>query len=96
MKKQFLIQKVVLSVSLIVLSVAVQVNYRLAGGVGWENGPVADGVPLRPPIQPPPPRTPERGRCSDPGQSASASSHPADSQTWNRSDGRRSPAAAAD
>jgi hypothetical protein len=53
MKKQFLILKVVLSVSLIVLSVAVPVNYRLAGGVGWENGPVADGVPLPPPIQPP-------------------------------------------
>jgi len=53
MKKQFLILKVVLSVSLIVLSVAVPVNYRLAGGVGWENGPDADGVPLPPPIQPP-------------------------------------------
>jgi hypothetical protein len=54
MKKQFLILKVVLSVSLIVLSIAVPVNYRLAGGVGWENGHVADGVPLPPPIQPPP------------------------------------------
>jgi hypothetical protein len=54
MKNHFLILKVVLSVSLIVLSIAVPVNYRLAGGVGWGNGHVVDGVPLPPPIQPPP------------------------------------------
>ena len=54
MKNQFLILKGVLSVSLIVLSIAVPVNYRLAGGVGWGNSHIADGVPLPPPIQPPP------------------------------------------
>jgi hypothetical protein len=54
MKNQFLILKVVLSVSLIVLSIAVPVNYRLAGGVGSGNTHVADGVPLPPPTQPPP------------------------------------------
>src|SRR5579864_7529144 len=54
MKNQFLILKGVLSVSLIVLSIVVPVNYRLAGGVGWGNCHVADGVPLPPPTQPPP------------------------------------------
>jgi hypothetical protein len=54
MKKQYLIPKGMLSVSLIVLSIAVPVNYRLAGGVGWGNSHVADGVPLPPPVQPPP------------------------------------------
>jgi hypothetical protein len=54
MKNQFLILKVALSVSLIVLSIVVPVNYRLASGVGWGNSHVADGVPLPPPTQPPP------------------------------------------
>jgi hypothetical protein len=54
MKNQFLILKIVLSVSLIVLSIAVPVNYRLAGGVSSGNTHVADGVPLPPPTQPPP------------------------------------------
>lgn len=54
MKNQFLILKVTLSVSLIVLSIAVPVNYGLAGGVGWGNTHVADGVPLPPPIKPAP------------------------------------------
>jgi hypothetical protein len=54
MKSYSFILKVTLSVSLIVLSVAVPVNYGLAGGVGWGNSHVADGVPLPPPNQPPP------------------------------------------
>jgi hypothetical protein len=49
MKNQFLILKITLSVSLIVLSIAVPVNYRFAGGVGWGNNQLADGVPLPPP-----------------------------------------------
>jgi len=49
MKNQFLILKVTLSISLIVLSIAVPVNYRLAGAAGWGNNQVADGVPLPPP-----------------------------------------------
>ncbi|HEV2102506.1 MAG TPA: hypothetical protein VGR58_06980 [Candidatus Acidoferrum sp.] len=53
MKNQFLTLKVVLSVSLIVLSIAVPVNHRLAGGLGSGNS-LADGVPLPPPIQPTP------------------------------------------
>lgn len=53
MKNQFLILKVALSVSLIVLSIAVPVNHRLAGGLGSGNS-LADGVPLPPPIQPTP------------------------------------------
>lgn len=51
MKNQFLTLKVVLSVSLIVLSIAVPVNHRLSGGLGSGNS-LADGVPLPPPIQP--------------------------------------------
>lgn len=54
MKTHFLILKITLSVSLIVLSIVVPVNCRLAGGVGWENIPAADGVPLPPPTQPQP------------------------------------------
>ena len=54
MKNKFLTLKIILSVSLIVLSIAVPVNYRLAGAVGWGNSHVADGVPLPPPNQPPP------------------------------------------
>jgi hypothetical protein len=54
MKNHFLIQKVMLSVSLIVLSVAVPVNHGLAGGVGGWNTRTADGVPLPPPTQPQP------------------------------------------
>jgi hypothetical protein len=54
MKNHFLILKVTLSVSLIVLSIAVPVNSRLVGGVGWGNSYLADGVPLPPPTQPQP------------------------------------------
>ena len=54
MKNKFLTLKIILSVSLIVLSIAVPVNYRLAGRVGAGNSHVADGVPLPPPNQPPP------------------------------------------
>ncbi|HTA60186.1 MAG TPA: hypothetical protein VK805_18680 [Candidatus Baltobacteraceae bacterium] len=54
MKNHFLILKVTLSVSLIVLSLAVPVNCGLAGGAGWRNTHVADGVPLPPPTKPSP------------------------------------------
>jgi hypothetical protein len=54
MKNHFLILKVTLSVSLIVLSIAVPVNCGLARGVGWGNTHAADGVPLPPPIKPGP------------------------------------------
>jgi len=57
MKNYFLILKVTLSVSLIVLSIAVPVNYGLAGGAGWGNNHVADGVPLPPPTKPSPNNT---------------------------------------
>jgi hypothetical protein len=46
MKNYFLIPKVTLSVSLIVLSIAVPVNYGLARGAGRGNTHAADGVPL--------------------------------------------------
>jgi hypothetical protein len=55
MKNQFLILTVTLSVSLIVLSIAVPVNYGLVGGAGWGNNHVADGVPLPPPPTKPSP-----------------------------------------
>ena len=54
MKNHFLILKGMLSVSLIVLSIAILVNYRLAGGVGSGNTHMSDGVPLPPPTQPTP------------------------------------------
>jgi hypothetical protein len=54
MKKQFLILKGLLSVSLIVLSVAVPVNFQLLGKAGAGNIQVADGVPLPIPPTPPP------------------------------------------
>jgi len=54
MRTYFLILKVALSVSLIVLSIVVPVNYGLAGGAGGWNNRIADGVPLPPPTQPPP------------------------------------------
>jgi hypothetical protein len=54
MKNHLFILKVTLSVSLIVLSIAVPVNSRLAGGAGWGNSHIADGVPLPPPTQPQP------------------------------------------
>jgi hypothetical protein len=54
MKNHFPILKVTLSVSLIVLSIAVPVNHRLAARVGWGNNHIADGVPLPPPNQPSP------------------------------------------
>ena len=52
MKNQFLILKVTLSVSLIVLSIAVPVNCALAGAAGWGTSHAADGVPLPPPTKP--------------------------------------------
>lgn len=54
MKKQFLILKGLLSVSLIVLSIAVPVNFQLLGEAGAGNTQVADGVPLPIPPTPPP------------------------------------------
>jgi hypothetical protein len=54
MKNQFLILKGMLSVSLIVLSTAVLVNYQPARTAGTGNTHVADGVPLPPPTTPPP------------------------------------------
>jgi hypothetical protein len=54
MKNHFLILKVTLSVSLIVLSIAVPVNCGLARGAGWGNTHAADGVPLPPPVKPGP------------------------------------------
>jgi hypothetical protein len=54
MKNYFLTLKITLSVSLIVLSIAVPVNCALAGGFGWGNSHVADGVPLPPPTKPSP------------------------------------------
>ncbi|HKM67749.1 MAG TPA: hypothetical protein VJX70_11330 [Candidatus Acidoferrum sp.] len=54
MKNQFLILKSVLSVSLILLSVAAPVNHRFATRSGMGNAQVADGVPLPVPTTPPP------------------------------------------
>jgi hypothetical protein len=54
MKSYSLILKVTLSVSLIVLSIAVPVNYGLAGRAGTGISHMADGVPLPPPVTPPP------------------------------------------
>ncbi len=54
MKNHFLILKGVLSVSLIVLSIAILVNRPLTGRSEWRNTHVVDGVPLPPPTQPPP------------------------------------------
>jgi hypothetical protein len=57
MKNHLLILKVTLSVSLIVLSIAVPVNYGLVGRAGTGISNVADGVPLPPPITKPPKAT---------------------------------------
>lgn len=54
MKNQFLILKITLSISVIVLSIVVPVNHRLPGRAGGLNKHIADGVPLPPPTQPPP------------------------------------------
>ena len=54
MNNHFLILKITLSVSLIVLSIAVPVNCGFAGAAGWRNNQLADGVPLPPPNQPSP------------------------------------------
>jgi hypothetical protein len=54
MKNYFLFLKVTLSVSLIVLSIAIPVNHRLATSTGQGNTHFADGVPLPPPTQPSP------------------------------------------
>jgi hypothetical protein len=54
MKNPFLILKVTLSLSVIVLSIVVPVNSGLVGGAGGLHKHIADGVPLPPPTQPPP------------------------------------------
>ena len=54
MKNDFLILKVVLSVSLILLLLGSSVNYRETGKNPLGKTRVADGVPLPPPINPPP------------------------------------------
>ena len=54
MKKEYLILKGALSVSLIVLLFGVTVNHRIPGKSSIGKTQVADGVPLPPPIQPPP------------------------------------------
>ena len=54
MKTQFLILKGMLSVSLIVLSVAAPVNQQLPGKAISGSTQVADGVPLPLPPTPPP------------------------------------------
>ncbi len=54
MNNKFLIVKVTLSVSVIVLSIVAPVNYGLASAAGGFNKAIADGVPLPPPTQPPP------------------------------------------
>jgi len=52
MKSHSRILKVTLSVSLIVLSIAVPVNCGLAGRTGTGISHIADGVPLPPPVPP--------------------------------------------
>jgi len=54
MKKQFLILNGLLSVTVIVLLLGVAVNHHVNGKSHWRATPVADGVPLPPPTQPPP------------------------------------------
>src|SRR5258708_38694744 len=54
MKHHFPIPKITLSVSLIVLSIAVLVNRPLTGRSEWRNTHVVAGVPLPPPTQPHP------------------------------------------
>jgi hypothetical protein len=54
MKNQYVILKGVLTVSLIVLLVGVAVNHRVSVQGTLGNSQVADGVPLPPPVQPPP------------------------------------------
>ena len=54
MKREYLSLKSALSVSLIVLLLGVAVNHRISGKNFFGKTQVADGVPLPPPIQPPP------------------------------------------
>jgi hypothetical protein len=54
MKREYLILKGALSVSLIVLLLGVAVNHRISTQTHFGKTQVADGVPLPPPIQPPP------------------------------------------
>jgi len=54
MKKEYLILKGALSVSLIVLLPGVAVNHRISGKTYLGKTQVADGAPLLPPNQPPP------------------------------------------
>jgi len=54
MKKEYLILKGALSVSLIVLSLGIVVNHRISNKNSLGKAQVADGVPLPPPNQPPP------------------------------------------
>ena len=53
MKKEYLILKGTLSVSLIVLLLGVTVNHRISGKISLGKTQVADGLPLPPPNQPP-------------------------------------------
>jgi hypothetical protein len=54
MKKQFLILNGFLSVMVILLLLGVAVNHQAGGMLQGRPTPVADGVPLPPPTQPPP------------------------------------------
>ena len=54
MKKQFLILNGFLSAAVIVLLLGTSVNHQTSGKLQWRPTPVADGVPLPPPTQPPP------------------------------------------
>jgi len=56
MKKQFLILSSFLSVTVIVLLLGTAVNHQVNGKLQWRATPVADGVPMPPPTQPPPDR----------------------------------------
>jgi hypothetical protein len=54
MKKEYLIRKGALSVSLIVLLLGLTVNHAVAGKKFLAKTQVTDGVPLPPPLPPPP------------------------------------------
>jgi hypothetical protein len=54
MNRTYLIPKVTLSVSLIVLLLGVAVNHGISNRSSFGKTQVADGVPLPPPLQPPP------------------------------------------
>lgn len=54
MKKEFLSLKVTLSATIIVLLLGISVNHRITAKGAFGKTQVADGVPLPPPVQPPP------------------------------------------